>query len=146
MSTPAIKPYLIRAIYEWCTDNDLTPYLSAVLDTYSNIPAELAKDGEIILNISHNATCDLLIGNEVIQFTTRFNGEPRKVEITVGAVKAIFAKELGHGLTFIPESVAEADESTDGNDQLSADTQTLAEDLTPSNKDKRGKSFLKIVK
>lgn len=146
MNVATIKPYLIRAVYEWCIDNGLTPYLTALADACSNVPAELAKNGEITLSISNSATRDLLIGNTVIQFTARFNGVPRKIEITVASIKAVFAKELGHGLTFIPEIIAEANDIADNRSQHSDDTQALSDEPITMGENKQGKSFLKIVK
>lgn len=97
------KPYLIRAIYEWCVDNELTAYISVVIDQNISLPKEYISDGEITLNISPKAIRDLLLGNDVIQFTARFNGTSRKISFPISAIKAIFAKEINQGLFFSPE-------------------------------------------
>jgi len=95
-------PYLIRAIWEWCTDNGLTPYLSVKVAGDTRVPAEFVRNGEIVLNISADATRKLKIGNELIQFSARFGGTSREVSVPVGAVQGIFAKENGQGLAFQP--------------------------------------------
>ncbi|HTP95406.1 MAG TPA: ClpXP protease specificity-enhancing factor [Burkholderiales bacterium] len=100
------KPYLIRAIYEWCTDSGLTPYLSVQVDANTRVPAEYVKNGEIVLNVSADATHRLTLGNDLVQFAARFNGVSRELSIPVGAIKAIFARENGQGLFFQPQSNA----------------------------------------
>lgn len=149
MNAPAIKPYLIRAVYAWCVDNYLTPYVSAVTDGCLNIPLELSRDGEIILNVSPAAVSDLLIDNEIIKFATRFNGVPRKIEIEIGAIKAIFAKELGQGLTFTPEIHSEQNHDVVHEDQAVTDQTASSDDpagSAKSAKEKQDKPFLKVVK
>lgn len=139
----SIKPYLIRAVHQWCTDNMNCPHISVLEGGCSGIPAESFKDGEIILNISYQATSDLLIDNETIRFVARFNGVSRQVEIMIGAVVAIFARESGQGLTFTPEinKTAVPDEQENSVDHpVSQDSQVL------SIEGKRGKPFLKIIK
>ena len=100
------KPYLIRAIYEWCTDSGLTPYLSVQVDANTRVPAEYVKNGEIVLNVSADATHRLTLGNDLVQFAARFNGVSRELSIPVDAIKAIFARENGQGLFFQPQSNA----------------------------------------
>lgn len=94
------KPYLVRAIYEWCVDNQYTPYVAVNVNSNTQVPMEYVENGEIILNISQNATDDLVMNNECIQFMARFDGAPRKMQIPMNAVKGIFAKEVNQGLTF----------------------------------------------
>ena len=94
------KPYLIRAIHEWCTDSDLTPYLSVQIDTQTRIPMEYANNGEITLNISHSAAHHLKLNNDVIQFSARFNGVSREISVPMCAIKGIFAKETAQGMIF----------------------------------------------
>jgi stringent starvation protein B len=94
------KPYLIRAICEWCGDSGLTPFLSVKVDTQTRVPAEYVKDGEIVLNISGGATHRLTLGDDFIQFTARFNGASRECSIPIAAVTGIFARENGQGLFF----------------------------------------------
>ena len=94
------KPYLVRAIYEWCIDNDYTPYVAVSVNSNTHVPMEYVENGEIILNISQNATDDLVMSNDCIQFLARFDGAPKKMQIPMNAVKSIFAKEVNQGLTF----------------------------------------------
>ena len=93
-------PYLIRAIWEWCVDNGFTPYVAVKVDSSTRVPMEFVRNGEIVLNISADATRNLKIGNELIQFSARFNGVSREVSVPVAAVAGIFAKENGQGLAF----------------------------------------------
>jgi stringent starvation protein B len=100
---PSTRPYLIRAIYEWCGDNGYTPYISVRVDAATRVPMEYVKNGEIVLNISQEATRNITLGRDVIQFSARFNGVSREISIPVSAIAAIFAKENGQGLVFPPE-------------------------------------------
>jgi stringent starvation protein B len=93
-------PYLIRAIWEWCVDNGFTPYIGVKVDSATRVPMEYVRNGEIVLNISPDATRNLKIGNELIQFSARFNGVSREVSVPVATVAGIFAKENGQGLAF----------------------------------------------
>ena len=106
MPEKSTKPYLIRAIHEWCSDSNLTPYLSVKVDPTTRVPVEYVKNGEIVLNLSYDATHRLTIGNDVIQFAARFNGASRECSIPVDAVLGIFARENGQGL-FFPVEPAE---------------------------------------
>jgi stringent starvation protein B len=108
MAERPTKPYLIRAIHEWCTDSNMTPYLAVRVDANTKVPAEHVRNGEIVLNVSHDATHRLTIGNELIQFAARFNGVSRECSIPLEAVTGIFAKENGQGLVFPREPAAEA--------------------------------------
>ena len=107
MAERSTKPYLIRAIHEWCSDSNLTPYLTVKVDANTRVPAEHVKNGEIVLNVSNDATHRLTIGNELIQFTARFNGVSRECSIPIEAVTGIFAKENGQGLVFPREAAQE---------------------------------------
>ena len=105
------KPYLIRAIHEWCSDSGLTPYLSVKVDAQTRVPMEYVKNGEIVLNISEDAAHRLTIGNDVIQFAARFSGASRECSVPVGAVIGIFARESGQGLFFPPEPAPQTDDA-----------------------------------
>lgn len=94
------KPYLIRAIYEWCADQGFTPYLAVAVDARTRVPRAFVRDGRIVLNISAEATHQLVLGNEEITFQTRFNGTPYPVVVPVDAVLAIYARENGQGMAF----------------------------------------------
>ena len=106
MADVSTKPYFIRAIYEWCSDCGYTPYLSVRVDDRTRVPMEYVKNGEIVLNVSLNATRNLTINNELIQFSARFNGVSREVSIPVDRVQGIFARENGQGAFFTVESPA----------------------------------------
>jgi stringent starvation protein B len=115
MTDLSTKPYLIRAIYEWCADAGFTPYLSVKVDANTRVPIEYVKGGEIVLSISQLATRDLTIGNDVVQFSARFNGVSREVSVPIYAVQGVFARENGRGVFFDPETppeTADADTAT----------------------------------
>lgn len=95
-----VRPYLIRALYEWCTDNGYTPHIVVSVDGSVRVPREYVKDGEIILNIGPDATGALRLGNDDIEFKARFSGIVRDIRIPVGRVLAIFARESGQGMGF----------------------------------------------
>ena len=94
------KPYLLRAVYEWCVDNGYTPQISVVVDAQSRVPMEHVRDGEIILNIGPLAANRLKMGNETIECSARFSGVAKNLVIPVSAVTAIYARETGHGMSF----------------------------------------------
>jgi stringent starvation protein B len=112
MAERSTKPYLIRAMHEWCSDSGFTPYISVQVDANTRVPAEFVKNGEIVLNVSHDATHRLTIGNERIQFAARFNSVSRECSIPVEAVTGIFAKENGQGLFFPRGGAPEAMSTT----------------------------------
>ena len=113
MPEKSTKPYLIRAIHEWCSDSGLTPYLSVQVNASTRVPAEHVKNGEIVLNVGYDATHRLKIGNDLIQFSARFGGVSRECSIPVEAVSGIFAKENGQGLFFPKEPGADAQAAGD---------------------------------
>lgn len=100
MSETSTKPYLLRAIYEWCTDNGYTPYLAAMVDGQTRVPREFVKNGEIVLNISFSATSALKMENDFIHFNARFGGVSREIAVPVQNVVAIYARENGQGMAF----------------------------------------------
>jgi len=100
MSEPSTKPYLLRAIYEWCTDSGFTPYVAVAVDESVRVPVEFVKNGEIVLNVSALATNRLKIGNDSIEFQARFGGVPRDVYVPINRVIAIYARENGQGMAF----------------------------------------------
>ncbi len=97
---PSTRPYLIRALYEWCTDNGFTPYVAVKVDQTVQVPREYVQGGEIVLNISYDATSSLKLGNEFIEFKARFGGQPRDIMVPLGRVMAIYARENGQGMAF----------------------------------------------
>jgi len=94
------KPYLLRALYEWCVDSGCTPYISVVPDAATRVPREYVRDGEIVLNIGPLAANRLKIGNDAIEFAARFGGVAREIWIPVARVAAIYARENGQGMSF----------------------------------------------
>jgi stringent starvation protein B len=102
------RPYLIRALYEWCTDNGFTPYVAVLVDDTVRVPNEYVKDGEIVLNISFDATSQLKLGNDFIEFKARFAGTAREIMVPMSHVIAIYARENGQGMAF-PMSVPQGD-------------------------------------
>ncbi len=100
MPDPSTKPYLMRAIYDWCVDSGYTPYLSVTVDSVTRVPMEYVKDGQIVLNIGPLAVERFKLGNELIEFSARFNGSGRDISIPIGVVSAIYARENGQGLSF----------------------------------------------
>ena len=98
--TTSTRPYLIRALYEWCTDNGLTPYVAVLVDESVRVPNEYVKDGEIVLNISFDATSSLKLGNDFIEFKARFAGTAREIMVPISRVIAIYARENGQGMSF----------------------------------------------
>ncbi|MBI1989280.1 MAG: ClpXP protease specificity-enhancing factor [Betaproteobacteria bacterium] len=127
------KPYLIRAIYEWCSDSGLTPYLSVKVDARTRVPMEFVKNGEIVLNISPDAAHRLTIGEDTIQFAARFSGVSRECSVPVTAVIGIFARENSQGLVFPPAPPADGAAAPDA-------------DSTPTPPTSGGKPKLQIVR
>ena len=96
------RPYLIRALHEWCSDNGFTPHVAVKVDDSVQVPREYVNDGEIVLNIALDATSSLQLGNDFIEFKARFGGQPRDILVPVGRVIAIYARENGQGMAFPP--------------------------------------------
>ena len=94
------RPYLIRALHEWCCDNGFTPFVTVAVDNTVQVPREFVKDGEIVLNIGVDATGGLRIGNEYLEFKARFGGVARDILVPIDNVLAIFARENGQGMAF----------------------------------------------
>ncbi len=94
------RPYLIRALYEWCTDNGFTPYVAVSVDESVQVPREYVKNNEIVLNISFDATSSLKLGNDFIEFKARFAGSAREIMVPISHVIAIYARENGQGMAF----------------------------------------------
>lgn len=143
MQSVSTKPYLIRAIHEWCSDQSLTPYLVVAVRGKMQVPLEYVKNGEIVLNISYNATRNLTLGNDFISFSARFNGVSRDIAIPVGAVVSIFARENGEGMGFEFEASADAQEDMHPSDSPESDDSLEPPPPPPSNS---GRTHLRIVK
>ena len=102
MSEISTKPYMLRAIYEWCTDSGYTPYLAVKVDAGTTVPMEFVKKGEIVLNISFGATSGLKMDNDSVRFHARFGGVSREIFVPIDNVLAIYANENGQGMAFEP--------------------------------------------
>jgi stringent starvation protein B len=164
VSEISTKPYLLRAIFEWCCDCGFTPYLSVRVDTNTRVPMEYVKNNEIVLNISSGATRNLTIDNDRVQFSARFNGVSREISVPIGNVAGIFARENAEGMMFPPEreitgatNPAGQKETarpalTDRSSSAYKKEEAQPDDSAPSSPDASapkpsgGKSHLKIVK
>lgn len=114
-TTTSTRPYLIRALYEWCTDNALTPYVAVLVDESVQVPREYVKNGEIVLNISLDATSGLRLGNDFIEFKARFAGSSREILVPIGRVIAVYARENGQGMAFpMPSAGGQIERADDG--------------------------------
>ncbi len=130
------KPYMIRALHEWCVDNALTPHLLVAVNAQTRVPMAYVKDGEIVLNLSYGATKGLSIENDAITFSARFNGVSQNLYVPMQAVRGIFARENGQGMFFeIEAEQVDTERATDAVDD--------GGDKEPP---KPGKPFLKVVK
>jgi stringent starvation protein B len=97
---PSTRPYLIRALHEWCSENGFSPYVAVQVDALVQVPMEFVKNGEIVLNVSLDATSSLRLGNDFIEFKARFGGVTREIVIPIDHVIAIYARENGQGMAF----------------------------------------------
>jgi stringent starvation protein B len=132
------QPYLIRAIYDWIIDNDLTPYLLVnAKNDYAMIPREYVEDGKIVLNINPTAISDLQLGNDYIMFNARFSGKAMEVSVPVVAVLSIYARENGQGMMFNENDTTTPPTSPEGN--------SPSGNSSPD-KPKKQKPQLKVVK
>lgn len=103
------KPYLVRALHEWCVDQGMTPHLLVAVDAQTRVPVAYVKDNEIVLNLNYSATKDLQIDNDAITFAARFGGVSHNLYVPMSAVRGIFARENGQGMFFQPEESVVAD-------------------------------------
>jgi len=129
---PSNKPYLIRALHQWCSDNGFAPFMAVFVDSTVEVPMEFVKNDEIVLNLSIEACHQLQIENDYISFQARFGGVPRKILVPVTHVLAIYARENGQGMSFPFDS--------------STIQEQIPEKLEPSETKSAKQSFLKIVK
>lgn len=97
---PSTRSYLIRALHEWCTDNGFSPYIAVQVDGSVKVPMEFVKNGEIVLNVSFDATSSLRLGNDFVEFKARFGGTARAIVVPIDHVIAIYARENGQGMAF----------------------------------------------
>ena len=122
------KPYLLRAIYEWCVDQGLTPYLQIIVDGRTKVPMQYVKDGQIVLNVGPTATQNVQMGNEEITFQARFNGVVFSILVPVDRVAAIYARENGQGMGFEVQTTGDRNAEPDN---LEAATDELPVPETP---------------
>ncbi len=107
-SGSSTRPYLIRALHDWCTDNGFTPYVAVFVDQHVQVPSEYVKNNEIVLNVGFEATSALKLGNDTIEFKARFGGSSREIVVPIDHVIAIYARENGQGMAFPMPSDAQA--------------------------------------
>ena len=129
---PSNKPYLIRALHQWCSDNGFAPFMAVFVDSTVEVPMEFVKNDEIVLNLSTEACHQLQIENDYISFQARFGGVPRKILVPITHVLAIYARENGQGMSFPFDS--------------SSIEEQIPEKPEPSETKSAKQSFLKIVK
>lgn len=109
-ATTSTKPYLIRAIYEWCVDQGFTPYVAVAVNGRTEVPRNYVKDGQIVLNLSPDAVHQLVLGNDFLTCSARFGGVAQSISVPVNNVAAVYARENGQGMAF-EVGVAKADVS-----------------------------------
>ena len=162
MQETPTKPYLLRALYEWCTDNGFTPHIAVRVDQRTRVPRTFVNNGEIVLNISFEATSQLQMGNEWIEFSARFSGKSHKIEVPVTNVLAIYARENGQGMAFPVDGTAAGnaegteaggpeflapDEALDPPEEPVATTKSNTSTSDgPDDGSKGGKGHLKVIK
>lgn len=115
LESSSTRPYLIRALYEWCSDNGFTPYIAVRADESVQVPREYVQNGEIVLNVSPDATSALTLGNEFIEFKARFGGVPQDIMVPMDRVLAIYARENGQGMAFPVSTPSLQDAAADAN-------------------------------
>ena len=144
MSEESAKPYLIRAIYEWCCDQGHTPFLAVRVNAETRVPMAFVKNGEIVLNIGPNATRKLTIDNDWIQFSARFSGASQEVAVPMVAAAGIFARETGYGFSF---QASPAEPPAISEDQApAAGTPAVPESPEPPAPRPKGKAKLQVIK
>jgi len=156
-ATPSTRPYLIRALHEWCTDNGFAPYVAVQVDASVQVPREFVNNNEIVLNVSFDATSGLKLGNDYIEFKARFGGIARDIIVPVTHVVAIYARENGQGMAFPPPptavlqvspaaSEAPADDATRALQLVKSDASGGDDETPPPATPAAGRPALKRVK
>lgn len=167
LESTSTRPYLVRALYDWCSDNGFTPYIAVRVDESVQVPREYVQNGEIVLNVSPDATSGLTIGNEFIEFKARFGGVPREIMVPMDRVLAIYARENGQGMAFPMVAIPDPEEDASGETlvadeaddvkgtggsglrpgiQLVTGSSDVLDDETPPPPPKRKKPALKRIK
>ncbi|MBI3148097.1 MAG: ClpXP protease specificity-enhancing factor [Betaproteobacteria bacterium] len=143
MSEESAKPYLIRAIYEWCCDQGHTPFLAVRVDAQTRVPMAFVKNGEIVLNIGPNATRKLTIDNDWVRFSARFGGASQEIAVPMSAAAGIFARETGYGFSFQPAAAEPASPIEVQSQTAGAAAPETPEPPAPKPK---GKAKLQVIK
>lgn len=141
-TSTSTRPYLIRALHEWCIDNGFTPLITVQVDANTQVPKEHVKDKEIVLNLSFDATNGLKLGNDYIEFKARFSGVARDIIVPVDRVMAIYARENSQGMAFPNIAAQDSAIDTDVNAGTAKDDQTSKQAIAPV----VARPSLKIVK
>lgn len=142
---PSTRPYLIRALHEWCSDNGFSPHLAVQVDGSVQVPMEFVKDGEIVLNVGVDATSGLRLGNDFIEFKARFGGVAREIVVPVDHVVAIYARENGQGMAFPPPAPALLTSVTPSIGLPETVEAAVADDETPSGDEGTKRGVLRAV-
>lgn len=137
---PSTKPYLLRALWEWCCDHGYTPYIAVHVDERTRVPREFVRDGQIVLNIGPDATNRLQIGNELIEFQARFGGVARELSVPVAQVAAIYSRENGAGMAF------DVDEQGSGEIAVEAPVAAESADEPEPPRPEAGRAHLQRIK
>jgi len=141
------QPYFLRALYEWCVDSGYTPYLSVRVDARTRVPQGFVKDGLIVLNIGPSAVRNLQMDNELVSFSARFGGVAHTIEVPVGNVLSIYARETGQGMGFSEMDVAEASQkSLDVAFQNDSTPDALSSIEDPAPQPPKGRPQLRVIK
>lgn len=139
MAELSTKPYLIRAIHEWCTDSGYRPHIAVVVDEDTVVPREFVRNGEIVLNVSAAATNRLRITNEFVEFEARFGGIARSVSVPIDNVTAIYAQETGHGMAFdVPKALALVPEPAQAGEDARGPSESVLADVENAGKGEAG--------
>ncbi len=144
MSEQSAKPYLVRALYEWCTDHGYTPYLVVKVNEKTKVPMAYVRDGQITLNVSNTATQQLTMENEWVLFNARFNGTSQEVAVPMNAVIGLYARETGYGMGFTIPDAPVVDAAADA--QMEIDTTTAAPPAPNEPPKTKVRSHLSVVK
>ena len=139
------KPYLLRALYQWIIDNDMTPYVlvDAHADESVQVPREYVKDGEIVINISPSACRDIEFSNDSVHFDASFSGVIEHLHLSMESIMAIYSFENGRGMVFDEE---EDDEGDQENVPTSDEKKPFTLSFSQNKKTDPGKSRLTIIK
>ena len=143
---PSTRPYLIRALHQWCMDHGFTPYLSVAVDGSVRVSRQHVVNDEIVLNVSTDATGGLVLGDEYIEFKARFGGVPQQIVVPVGRVSAIYARENGQGMAFpVEPSIYMADDGQSDSGAIGSPADGSSGDITPDSAEGKSKTGARPV-